>query len=89
MNNLRVIELKNVKEIAEAAINSLKNKSVSGRVDINFDFGGETNLISAEYGAKFDGEIKGFFKTTFKGLALRFIFWAKQFILIFLAPALK
>lgn len=70
MNNLRVIELKNVKEIAEAAINSLKNKSVSGRVDINFDFGGETNLISAEYGAKFDGEIKGFFKTTFKGLGV-------------------
>ena len=70
MNNLRVIELKNVKEIAEAAINSLKNKSVSGRVDINFDFGGETNLISAEYGAKFDGEIKGFFKTTFKGLSV-------------------
>lgn len=70
MNNLRVIELKNVKEIAEAAINSLKNKSVSGRIDINFDFGGETNLISAEYGAKFDGEIKGFFKTTFKGLSV-------------------
>ena len=70
MNNLRVIELKNVKEIAEAAINSLKNKSVSGRADINFDFGGETNLISAEYGAKFDGEIKGFFKTTFKGLSV-------------------
>lgn len=70
MNNLRVIELKNVKEIAEAAINSLKNKSVSGRVDINFDLGGETNLISAEYGAKFDGEIKGFFKTTFKGLSV-------------------
>lgn len=70
MNNLRVIELKNVKEIAEAAINSLKNKSVSGRADINFDFGGETNLISAEYGAKFGGEIKGFFKTTFKGLSV-------------------
>ena len=70
MNNLRVIELKNVKEIAEAAINSFKNKSVSGRVDVNFDFGGETNLISAEYGAKFDGEIKGFFKTTFKGLGV-------------------
>lgn len=68
MNNLRVIELKNVKEIAEAAINSLKNKSVSGRADINFDFGGETNLISAEYGAKFDGEIKGYIKAQFKGL---------------------
>lgn len=89
MNNLRVIELKNVKEIAEAAINSLKNKSVSGRVDINFYFGGETNLISAEYGAKFDGEIKGFFKTTFKGLGVEIYLLGETVYLDILGTRIK
>lgn len=60
-------------DVAIATYETLKNKVISGTTRIDFIFGGEHNIVLAEYGIKYDSDknrLSGYIKASFNGVTL-------------------
>ena len=60
-------------DVAIATYETLKNKVISGTMHIDFIFGGEHNIVLAEYGIKYDSDknrLSGYIKASFNGVTL-------------------
>ncbi len=68
INNNKIIRLDNFTDVLSAFYNTFKYKTLSGTINVAFPFGSEINNVMLNYGVKFDGGIKAYLNTTFKGL---------------------
>lgn len=68
INNNKIIRLDNFTDVLSAFYNTFKYKTLSGTINMAFPFGNEINNLMLNYGIKFDGGIKAYINTTFKGL---------------------
>lgn len=68
INNNKIIRLDNFTDVLCAFYNTFKYKTLSGTINMAFPFGNEINNLMLNYGIKFDGGIKAYINTTFKGL---------------------
>lgn len=64
-----------MKDLFKATINTIKNKSISGEVDITLNLFGEDNQLKINYSVAFENnKIIGYISTTFKGLNINAYF---------------
>ncbi len=67
------IRLDRLADLAVSTYETLKNKVISGTMHIDFIFGGEHNIVLAEYGIKYISEenrLSGYIKASFNGVTL-------------------
>lgn len=67
------IRLDRLADLAVSTYETLKNKVISGTMHIDFIFGGEHNIVLAEYGIKYISEtnrLTGYIKASFNGVSL-------------------
>lgn len=69
----KYIRLDRLADLAVSTYETLKNKVISGTMHIDFIFGGEHNIVLAEYGIKYISEenrLSGYIKASFNGVTL-------------------